>query len=123
MYTLDTNAILYYISGDSSVRILVDGALVRNAPLYVSTIVIAELLRFQKLSAKEESGIRQFLSLCSVVNLDILIADSAGSIGRTYNLKLADSVIATTALFTGSTLVTRNTRDFRRVPSLVVEGI
>ena len=102
---------------------LIDEALAAHTPLYVSVVTVVELLRFPKLSAAEEKGIRQFLSLCSVVGLDILIADSAGSIGRIYTLKLADSVIAATALNNGSTLLTRNLRDFRRVPSLVVKPI
>ena len=123
MYTLDTNAILYYVSGDVSVRAVIDRALAESTPLYTSAVTIVELLRFQKLSAEEERGIRQFVSLCSVVNIDILIADSAASIGRMYNLKLADSVIAATVLYTGSTLLTRNTKDFRRVPSLVLQKI
>ena len=123
MYTLDTNGVLYYIGGDGGARALIDQALGSNAPLYVPTIVWVELFRYQKLSAEEEKGIRNFLSLCSVIGLDALIADSAGSIGRAYNLKLADSVIAATALYTGSTLLTRNIRDFRRVPSLAVRAI
>jgi len=39
---------------------------------------------------------------------------------RQYRLKVPDSVIAATALFTGSTLLTRNTRDFRRIPNFSV---
>ncbi|OGG53538.1 hypothetical protein A2851_03795 [Candidatus Kaiserbacteria bacterium RIFCSPHIGHO2_01_FULL_53_29] len=123
MYTLDTNAILYYVAGDQSVRELVDEALLANAPLYVSAITVAELLIFPKLSPEEEGGIRKFLSICSIILLDFSLADRAGSIGREYHLELADSIIAATALFTGSTLVTRNMRDFRRVPSLALQGI
>ena len=59
----------------------------------------------------------------SVISVDGLLADRAGTIGRTHKVELADSVIAATALFTGSTLLTRNTRDFRRVPSLSLQKI
>jgi predicted nucleic acid-binding protein len=38
-------------------------------------------------------------------------------------LKTPDSAVASTALFTGSTLVTRNTRDFQKVPQLSVREI
>lgn len=123
MYTLDTNAVLYYVGDDRTVRVFVDDAILANAPLYVSAITVAELLIFPRLNEQEEGGIRKFLSICSIINLDILIADRAGSIGRMYHLKLADSIIAATALFTGSTLVTRNVRDFRRVPLLALQGI
>ena len=42
---------------------------------------------------------------------------------REQRMKLPDSVIAATALFTGTTLVTRNIRDFKRIPNLSVEKI
>ncbi len=123
MYTLDTNTILYYNRAEESVRIFIDKALLNNIPLYVSAITVTELYIYPKLTTQEEDGIRKILSLCSIINLDSVVAVHAGSIGRTYNLKLGDSIIAATALFTGSTLVTRNVRDFRRVPSLAVQSI
>ncbi|HEY4516467.1 MAG TPA: PIN domain-containing protein [Candidatus Paceibacterota bacterium] len=80
-------------------------------------------MRFSKLPPQEEADIYALLPAFSIIPLDLQIAENAGSIGRTYNIDLADAVIAATALFTGSSLVTRNVRDFKRVPSLVVEAI
>ena len=40
-----------------------------------------------------------------------------------HRLKLADSAIAATALFTGTKLLTRNTRDFKNVFNLAVQRI
>lgn len=48
------------------------------------------------------------------------IAERAGRLRRETGLHLADSVIAATALEHGLGLVTRNTRDFGRVASLVL---
>jgi len=42
---------------------------------------------------------------------------------KNHGLKIADSAIAATALFTGSTLLTRNVKDFKRVPELKIQGI
>ena len=123
MVTLDTNAVIYYLNGDESVCLRINEELGRGMPLYVSSITVAELLRFPKLTDAEERSIRTFLSICSVINVDAIIAEQSGLIGRMYNLKLADSIIAATALFTGSTLLTRNTRDFKRVPTLAVKLI
>ena len=123
MYTLDTNTILYYNRAEESVRIFIDKALLDSIPLYVSAITVTELYIYPKLTMQEEDGIRKILSLCSIINLDSVVAVHAGSIGRTYNLTLGDSIIAATALFTGSTLVTRNSRDFRRVPLLALQSI
>lgn len=123
MLTLDTNAIIYYLDDDEGVCIRINKEILMSAPLYVSSITVAELLRFPKLTENQERSIHTFLSICSVINIDVAIAERAGVIGRIHNLKLADSIVAATALFTGSTLITRNVRDFKRVSDLVVEKI
>lgn len=123
MYTLDTNAVLYYLGGDQHIREVIDRALERQLPLYVSAITVAELLRFPRLTAEEETNIKTFLSVCSIINVDSIVADRSAAIGRSYGLKLADSIIAATALFTGSVLLTRNIRDFRRVSELIVQRV
>ena len=89
----------------------------------MSVITEAELFRFPELQSHEESAILDLLPAFSIVPLDSHIARMAGALGRVHNLKLADSVIAATALFTGTTLVTRNVRDFRRVQGLSIEKI
>ena len=89
MYTLDTNAIIYYLKNDPEVAPFLQSLLDDpTIPIYVSTI-----------------------------------ARAAGRIRGTYRLKLADSFIATTALFTGSTLLTRNVRDFKNILPLSVRKI
>src|SRR3989344_6477305 len=116
MYTLDTNVVLYYIGNEPSVCARIEKALMAGMPLYVSAITVAELLRFPKLTPSEEHAIRTFLFICSVITIDMTIADRAGAIGRLHNVKLADSLIAATALFTNTTLLTRNVRDFKSIP-------
>lgn len=123
VYTLDTNAVIYYLHAEESVRVFVDTSIRNASPLYISVITEAELFRFPKLPPHEESAIIDLLPAFSIVSLDSYIARMAGALGRIHNLKLADSIIAATALFTGTTLVTRNVRDFRRVPGLSVEKI
>ena len=123
MYTLDTNAIIYYLHAEESVCAFVDASIQNASPLYMSVITEAELFRFPELQSHEESAILDLLPAFSIVPLDSHIARMAGALGRVHNLKLADSVIAATALFTGTTLVTRNVRDFRRVQGLSIEKI
>jgi len=123
VYTLDTNAIIYYLGKDEVVRPYVDGALQRGLPLYASAITVGELFRYPNLTVDEATNIGAFLSICSIINLDSALAQQAGAIGAKHNLKLADSIIAATALFTGTALLTRNVRDFKRVAGLRVEAI
>ncbi len=123
MYTLDTNAILYYLSGENAVCELIEEAITNASALYVSAITVAELLRFPDLSNEEERSIRTFLSLCFVIPVDMTAADHAATIGRLYKVKLADSIIAVTAISTTSSLLTRNVRDFKNIQGLVIVAI
>ena len=118
MYTLDTNAILYYLKDDPATVSSLRNVFAENVPLYVSAITELELFAFSNLSTAEEKLIEELLTTVAVISLDSHIARLAAFIRRQYRLKVADSVIAATAMFTGSTLLTRNTRDFQRIPNL-----
>ena len=118
MYALDTNAILYYLKDDPDAVSSLRNIFSQNVPLYVSAITELELFAFSNLSAAEEKLIEELLATVAVISLDSHIARLAALIRRQYGLKVPDSVIAATAMFTGSTLLTRNTRDFRRIPNL-----
>ncbi|MDO8552032.1 MAG: type II toxin-antitoxin system VapC family toxin [bacterium] len=123
MYTIDTNAFIYYLHGEEGVKKFLDDSLRTARPLYISAITITELLRFPNLTLDEENFILDIVPAFSTIPVDAHIAKGAGRIGRIYNLKVADSIIAATALFTGSAVVTRNVRDFKRVVGLRVESI
>lgn len=118
MYTLDTNAILYYLKDDPDTVSSLRNIFAQNVPLYVSAITELELFAFSNLSAAEEALIEELLATVAVISVDSHIARLAAFIRRQYRLKVPDSAIAATAMFTGSTLLTRNTRDFRRVSRL-----
>jgi len=118
VYTLDTNAILYYLKDDPDTVSSLRNVFTKNVPLYVSAITELELFAFSNLRTAEEKLIEELLTTVAVISLDSHIARLAAFIRRQYRLKVADSVIAATAMFTGSTLLTRNTRDFRRIPNL-----
>ncbi len=124
MYTLDTNAIIYYMENDATVAPLVQAILDDpTIPVYVSTITEAELFSHATLSGEEIKIIDDILPAVSLVPPVSKIARAAGRIRGTYGLKLADSLIATTALYTGSTLLTRNVRDFKKIPHLSLQAI
>lgn len=123
MYTLDTNAIIYYLKGDEdSVRILTE-IFSENLPLYVSALTETELFSFSHLTPRDVERIEGLIRTVAVIPVDSRIARIAGLIRRKYRLAIADSVIAATALFTGTTLLTRNIRDFRRIPNLLLRKI
>jgi predicted nucleic acid-binding protein len=51
------------------------------------------------------------------------IAQLSGQLRASYGIKALDSFIAATALMTGTTLATRNVRDFHRVPNLDIRTL
>jgi hypothetical protein len=124
VYTLDTNAIIYYQKRDPRVvpvlrEILGDP----TTSVYVSTITEAELFSFPNLSDEEKEIIDNILQTVSLIPPISQIARITGDIRATYRLKLADSFIAATAFFTGSTLLTRNVKDFKKISGLRLQAI
>lgn len=118
MYTLDTNVIIYQLKGDPEAIPLLRNVLAADAPLYISAITETELFRFSRLDADEEERIEELLETVISVPIDSRLARIAGALGRDHGLKVADSAIAATALITGTTLVTRNVNDFKRIPHI-----
>ena len=58
-----------------------------------------------------------------MIDVDSRIAQLSGQLRASYGIKALDSFIAATALMTGTTLATRNVRDFRRVPNLDIREL
>jgi predicted nucleic acid-binding protein len=124
VYTLDTNAVIYLLQDDKRAAPVVDDILADPAiPAYISTVTEAELFAYPQLSDLEISRIEDFLELVTIITVDSRIARLAGSLKATYRLKLGDSVIAATNLLMRSTLLTRNVRDFKKIPQFSLREI
>jgi len=123
MYTLDTNAIIYYIKGEERTIGTLNGLFSQPQPIYVSAITELELFSFSKMSSQEVAKIEEVLKTIAVIPVDSRIARIAGPLRQLYRLDVPDSVIAATALFTGTTLVTRNIQHFKKIPSLKMLNI
>lgn len=122
-FTFDTNAIIYYLKGDKKASNYIDEILRSNPSIYISTITEVELFGFSRMTEIEANQIEKILETISIIPLDSRIARMAARIRQIYKLKTADSVIAATALFTGSVLVTRNGKDFAKVTDLQIKSI
>ncbi len=123
MYTLDTNAIIYYLKNDSAVVFAIRKIMAGSPTIYISAITEIELFSFSDLTELESEEIELVLRTLAIIPLDSRIARTAGFLRSNYRLKIADSAIAATALFTGTTLVTRNVQDFKKVQELKVRKV
>ena len=123
MVTFDTNCIIYYLENDPSVIPVVEEFLHREPRPLVATITELELFSFSFLTPVETARIEEFIATCMVVLLDSPIARIGAQLRREYRLKTPDSIVAATALFTHSTLLTRNSKDFKKVSGLALHKI
>jgi predicted nucleic acid-binding protein len=87
----------------------------RKDAIHFSVITRCELFAGP---AEQEEVVRVLLSAFSEVPVDRAVAELAGRLRRETGTLTPDALIAATALERGLTLVTRNVRDFHRVPRL-----
>lgn len=98
---LDTNIVLYLLSGNSTVAEIVDGS-----QTYVSFITQLELLGYKGISSKEQQKVKAFLADCIIVDITEEIKKNTIAIKQKYHFKLPDSIIAATAQFLDIPLLT-----------------
>jgi predicted nucleic acid-binding protein len=114
-YLLDTNAVIYLLSGQLASPL--------PAGQYsVSIISEIELLSFPRLSAEEEQKIRGLLLLLDRLHLTDIVRDEAIKLRRKNRLKLPDAIIAASALSHGAILLT-NDQAFSSIDGLVFEPL
>jgi len=87
----------------------------RGDRVHYSVLTRAELFAGQ---ASDEGVVQRLLSPFQEVDVGRAIAEEAGRIRRATRIPLPDAVIAATSKILGLTLLTRNRRDFERVPGL-----
>jgi len=122
--TLDTNILIAYLEGDKDLVQSLSTWRERGGFFYISTIVEAELLSFPGLSDMEIDDLNNFLRENFVcVPFDRSLAQIAAKLRRTGKIKLPDAAIAATALFTKTPLMTRNSKDFRKIKDLQIVTI
>jgi predicted nucleic acid-binding protein len=100
-FLLDTNIVLFLLSGNQTIADIIDGE-----QIYVSFITELELLGYKEISTKEHLKIKGFLKDCIIVDINEEIKQHTISIKQKYAIKLPDSIIAATALFLETPLLT-----------------
>lgn len=115
-YLADTNAILYFLSGNECMKPFV------SSRFAFSVINEMELLSYPKITAEEEKQIRGFLEGSAFFGLTDSIKERTIQIRRTYNIKLPDAIVAATAIEYDMTLITADT-GFEAIKELKLEKI
>ena len=119
--TLDTNIIILYLNSETAIVRALDEIRKQGVSFILPAAVEAEFLSFSSWTPDQRRTMEEFLEENFVfVSLDRPLARLAARIRVNTRIKFADASIAATALFTNTPLVTRNVRDFKKVPGLQV---
>lgn len=119
--TIDANIIIAYLSGEESIVRAVVEWRKNGQPMFLSAIVEAEVLSFSSWTSEEKSKTTLFLEENFIfVPFDRQIARIAADLRRVAKIKLPDAAIAATAFYTHTPVVTRNTRDFKKIADIEI---
>jgi len=116
-YLIDTNIIIYFLSQELPPNSLTFISKIIDDEFNLSVISKIEVLGYPNI---KESTVK-FIALANVFNIDDRIVDVTIQLRREYlKIKLPDAIIAATALVNNFELITRNTKDFKKIKSLKV---
>jgi predicted nucleic acid-binding protein len=109
---VDTDILIDHLRGSINISNLIDSSS-GNTP-FISVISIAEIYSF--LFAQEYQAVDELINMMTVINIDSLIAKTAGKYRMTYikshMLTVPDALIAATAKINRAALITKNMRHF-----------
>ena len=114
MYLLDTNTVIDYLGGKFSSKAKKALDKIIDEEINLSVINKIELLSFSKV----EQNLVAFVSVSNIYPLDESIVNQTINLRQEYKIKLPDAIIAATALLFEFTLITNNTKDFKKINSL-----
>jgi len=119
---LDTDVIIDFLRSHSlRIKNIFAKIETKKISASISIVSVIELYAGKDSQSKEKENIlRYLLSFLEIIPINSSLARSAGLIKQAYNLNLADSVIAATALEKKIPLFTFNTRHFKNIPDLIL---
>ncbi|MDR3694300.1 type II toxin-antitoxin system VapC family toxin [Mucilaginibacter sp.] len=109
---VDTNIVLYLLNGSDDIEKVLQGK-----DVYMSFMTELELIGYKGTTPKQEKQIAELLKDCSIISMNNLIKDKYVEIRKKSNLKLADAVIAATAIAFDMPIITAD-KQFKTVESL-----
>jgi predicted nucleic acid-binding protein len=113
---IDSNIIIY-ASQPEHARLR---KLIADQAPSISAVSYVEVLGYYALTAAEESLLRAFFSVSTMLPIDQDILDQAVSLRQRRRMTLGDALVAATALVHRLPLVTHNTGDFSWIDGLTV---
>ena len=107
-----------------TIQVIISGCIIdKTSDVVFSAITEAELVAGKACEDEQKKRVLlHFLARWKKIPVSNPIACLAGDINRKYGLLIPDALIAATALTEKSQLITRNLKDFKKVPNLTVKA-
>ncbi len=106
-FLFDTNIFIYYFSNEEKVCAFFSEKFLSKNKIYFSVITEIELLSYPNLSEKEITTIKDCINSFHLVELTKEVVKLTIAIRKNYKIGIGDSIIAASALYSNSILVTR----------------
>jgi predicted nucleic acid-binding protein len=118
-YLIDSNAIIDFISNKLPLKGMNFVENVVNAVPNLSIISKMEVLGFP-MEVSEEQIFIEFFNDSNIVSISDDIVDKTIEIRKNHKMNLPDAIIAATALTNDCMIISRNSKDFSKIPKLIV---
>ena len=118
-YLIDTNILIYHTKESQAVSSFI-GDVVAQRAFNISILTKIEFLGWEKHTPEGFQKCEQLVKLANIYPVDEDIAEQAIGLRRRVKIKLADAVIAATALVNNLKLATRNMEDYKTVKELEI---
>ena len=119
MVLCDTNIIIEIFKGNLKTIELIDKIGLAN--ISISSITAMELL-YGALNKRELNKIKKNINSLKIIDFNEDISERAllliGSYAKSHNLQIPDAIIAATALFYETPLLTYNLKDFKYIKNI-----
>lgn len=109
---IDTNSAIYLLNGDKTLAEILNGK-----RIFISFISQLELLGYKQISEQEMQTINLMLESFAIIDINEQIKSLAIRLRRQYSIKLPDCIIAATAIYYDSPLLTSD-KDFEKIEEL-----
>ncbi len=120
-YLWDTNTAIYYLQKQfpTSAEKFIDSILITTPPV-LSAVTEIELLSWKTDQQSDLDILQSFINDSIIIEIDAAVKIKTAETRKSYKIKLADAIIAASALLNNHTLLTRNTSDFQAIQELKI---
>lgn len=117
-YILDSNIIIDFLKGALTTNVYEFLLPIVDDEVILSIISKMEILGFNFDNENEENIYKTFIENSLIINLNENIVNKTIEIRKNSKIRLADAIIASTAISNDYTLITRNIKDFKNINEL-----